>query len=131
MTWKQNMADKERIQRMGQTVDLPLFDESVAESGMPSEIYDASMNKARVFSAIQARLPASRFRVFTALFELGRATDQQIGKYLHWEINRVTPRRQDLQKLGLIQEAGEEPGQYKFPNTVWTVNHKAVSLFIH
>ncbi|MGH7782246.1 MAG: hypothetical protein ACREO5_00150 [Candidatus Binatia bacterium] len=33
-------------------------------------------------------------------------TDAEINHYLGWTINRVTPRRNELQKLGLIYDTG-------------------------
>lgn len=33
-------------------------------------------------------------------------TDAEINHYLQWTINRITPRRNELQKIGLIYDAG-------------------------
>jgi hypothetical protein len=53
---------------------------------------------------IQARLSKSQAVVYAAIKELGGATNLEISNYLHLPINCVTPRVQELRKLGEVQE---------------------------
>lgn len=47
--------------------------------------------------------------VIDALRDLNEASDQRIAAWLGWSINRVTPRRGELVKLGLVARARIEP----------------------
>lgn len=51
------------------------------------------------------QLPKSRKRVFEALSKLQYATNSMIANYLGWSINRVTPRTNELRKIGLIEKS--------------------------
>lgn len=144
MSWKQNAAKVERVNRFGQTVDTPLFDQRTEEEigaerrgvradpivPLPTRIYDGSETKAKIFQAIKDKLPGSRLRVFEAIFDLRTATDAEIADYLDWSINRVTPRRQELQQLGLISYVGDKNSEFGHPNSVWTVNATALRLLL-
>lgn len=60
---------------------------------------------------IQRHLPMSQYQVLQIITEATKngfdMTDAEVAKALHWEINRVTPRRGELQKQGLIFKAGK------------------------
>ena len=45
--------------------------------------------------------------VFDIIKNKQPCTDQQIAAYLGWPINRVTPRRGELEKGGVIVDAGK------------------------
>lgn len=144
MSWKLNPSKLERLNRFGQTVDTPLFDQRTEEEigaerrgvkelpivPLPTRIYDGTQDKARVFAALKGRLTGARLKVFEAIFDLKLATDREIALHLGWEINRVTPRRGELQRLGLVKFVGQKPGQYGQPNDVWAVNSKALKLML-
>lgn len=46
--------------------------------------------------------------VFEAIKELGEACNLDIAYKLHWPINRITPRTNELVKLGLVVEAKKD-----------------------
>jgi hypothetical protein len=136
MSYKLNPSKIERVNRFGQTVDLPLFDPTAPASAertrvpLPSRIYDGSERKAKIFAAIKNKLGPARMKVFEAIFDLRIATDVEIAKRLDWTINRVTPRRKELQQLGLIVHVGEKVGEFGHPNAVWAVNARALRLML-
>lgn len=45
--------------------------------------------------------------VLQAIKQLGVCNDKQIAEYLKWPINRVTPRRGELETAGKIEGAGK------------------------
>lgn len=45
-------------------------------------------------------------KVYNAIKKLQPCTDKQIAAHLKWEINSVTPRRNELAKKDVIMEAG-------------------------
>ncbi len=94
-------------------------------------LFDAKENRNAVFAQIQDRLSASRMRVFNALFELGRATDQQIKEKLGVEINIVTGRRRELCEMKLVKNVGEEIGPYRQPRTVWEIDYTQLTYFLN
>jgi hypothetical protein len=52
----------------------------------------------------------------------GPVTDKQIGLILGWSINRVTPRRGELCKMGRVAEFGRKYTQgARAPETLWIV----------
>ena len=74
----------------------------------------------------QCSLPAfkepkdqSRQKVFSAIQKLQPCTNQQIAKYLGWEINRVTGRVRELVEKTLVECAYKAPDY----NTGRTVNY--------
>ncbi len=57
------------------------------------------------FRDIQPGLGDRQEKVFSLLQEHRALCNQQIAKLLGWEINRVTPRVQELRDMGLVEEA--------------------------
>ena len=53
---------------------------------------------------IQPELGQKQMQVFSLLQEHRALCNQQIAKLLGWEINRVTPRVQELREQGLVEE---------------------------
>jgi transcription initiation factor IIE alpha subunit len=46
--------------------------------------------------------------VFKALEMMGRASDKELSFALGWPINTITPRRGELEEMGLIECTGEQ-----------------------
>jgi len=46
--------------------------------------------------------------VFKALETMGRASDKELSFALGWPINTITPRRGELEEMGLIECSGEQ-----------------------
>lgn len=57
--------------------------------------------------------------VLGALERLREASDQELAAALDWPINRVTPRRGELQALGLVHRARLKPGETGRTVSVW------------
>lgn len=57
------------------------------------------------YNEIQEKLPESRRNVYLALKNLEYATNSMIANFLGWSINRVTPRTNELRKMGLIEKS--------------------------
>lgn len=57
----------------------------------------------QAFATMQDHLSWCRSRVLQAIKELGEAPNKEIAKHLKWEINRVTPRTNELVKNKLVE----------------------------
>lgn len=64
-------------------------------------------------------LPARQAEVLGALRELGEASDQEIAEHLGWTINRVTPRRGELEIRGLVMRRRLKRGRTGRKVSVW------------
>ncbi|MCU7494742.1 MAG: hypothetical protein HF314_12125 [Ignavibacteria bacterium] len=127
MSWKENQEKQERIERFGQTVDLPLFDQKSdhKHSVMPSWIFNGTDLKGEVYRAMEEKLQPNQNKVIEALLSLQTGSDHDIKDYLGWEINQVTGRRKALQMLGIIEFAFKRKlGPYGSPNCVWKLNYQ-------
>lgn len=60
-----------------------------------------------------------------ALYLLKQATDVQIADMLGWTINRVTPRRGELKKMGLVEFVRTTIGPTGRPAKVWKLTDDA------
>lgn len=59
--------------------------------------------------------------VYNACRMMNRSfTDKQLGEYMNWPINSITPRRGELVKKGLLQKAGIVL-QNGRPATLWEI----------
>jgi len=119
--WKRNRLKEKKINKHGVTYGLPLFG---PEDNLPDRIFDSSFVKGETYEKLKGKLSEARLKVFLCLLEMGYATDQEIAERLGWEINRVTPRRKELQELGFVQVAGFKTSNYGTKRTVWKVDDK-------
>lgn len=76
------------------------------------------------FKKLKARITRLEMDVYAAIAELGgAATDWELADYLGWTINRITGRRNGLEKKFIVYADGtitnKETGQ---KNTVWRIN---------
>lgn len=71
------------------------------------------------FAKIQPELNGRRLEVFDELVARGRASNQTLAYSLKWSINRVTPRINELVKLGKVECVGVERGMYGNTVKVW------------
>jgi len=67
--------------------------------------------------------------VLRAIKRLGTCCDRQIAEYLHWPINRVTPRRGEILDMGLVEDAGTRKDITNRTVTFWKVAEKQLRLF--
>jgi hypothetical protein len=56
-------------------------------------------------------------------------SDQDIADWLAWGINRVTPRRGELQAAGRILRAGDKPGRFGLRVAVWAPTPEQLSFW--
>ncbi|WP_119301121.1 hypothetical protein [Dongia deserti] len=66
--------------------------------------------------------------VAAALMELGEASDQDLSMKLGWPINCVTPRRGELEKLGVIVRAELRKGPTGRLVSVWRLVDRQLDL---
>lgn len=88
-------------------------------------VRDTSLEAYRVHPKINP----SRLRILQAInyletFKLYPITDRNIAKFLDLDINRVTPRRGELLKAGLI----EEVGKIKNENGISVMNYRTKKI---
>ena len=58
-------------------------------------------------------------KVLAAIKSLGKCSAYEASKYLGWEINRVTGRINELEKLGRIKSCSMKVGVFGKPVKVW------------
>ena len=74
---------------------------------MKTRMQDTSLS---AYVAIQPRLPKKQKEVYRLLREASQQgmdmTNYELARALHWQINCVTGRVNELVKMGLVQKAG-------------------------
>lgn len=67
-----------------------------------------AFNSQLAFSFIQPKLTDCQKEVYDAMRAMNRQfTDKDLAHFMGFEINRITPRRGELVKKGLIRKAGD------------------------
>lgn len=76
------------------------------------------------YELLQPQLGERQAAVLTALRCMVQATDKDLASFLRWPINRVTPRRGELVKLGRVTIRGRtiQDGRQAILWTVGAVN---------
>lgn len=59
------------------------------------------------FIAERPKIGEKQKEVYYAIRALGEATDKGLARYLHFDINTITPRRGELRQMGYIMSSGE------------------------
>ncbi len=80
------------------------------------------------YHKIKPELGARQQTVLDALSELGRASNQDLADYLRWEINKITPRSNELVKMGKMEADGIKMGRFGHSVKVWKVTPIQTSL---
>lgn len=76
---------------------------------MPRKRKGVSKTSLEAFRMLtQEDLSNRQEKVLKAIEELGPISDKQIGMVLGWPINCVTPRRGELEDMGVIRNVGEQ-----------------------
>jgi hypothetical protein len=134
MSFKRNPDKAERINRFGETIDLPLFSQNNKPVyNLPSWIWNGCDIKSEVYRSIKNHMSESRLKVLQGFISLGgKATDNEVYRKTGIAVHLVCARRNELIKLGIIQSF---PGQKKTgpdgaPNTIWFVNFKKLRELI-
>lgn len=129
-TVKKNAKYIDRINRHGQTTDLPLFNQTnAAKRDYPKWLCTGSSVKAEVWGKIKGteKLNEDAWTILNAMINQGgHLTDNEIEEATGLRINIVTGRRNDLCEAGLV--TGFPPktktGESGRPNKIWHVNYK-------
>lgn len=85
-------------------------------------------NSREAYRNIQPRLNRLQAEVLNYIAQKGCVTDRDIVRGLGWEINRVTPRRGELVKMGLIEAAGSTSSD-GHRSTSWRVKQGQLAMF--
>lgn len=113
MTRKLNMSKLDRIQRVGQSADLPLFGGDVDQpTYLPNHGKDT---KSESFK----KLNNNELVVLAVIRQIGPCTDHQIAEYLKWDINQVTGRRNSLVENQRIERYGTTTGDSGRSRALW------------
>lgn len=126
--FKNNPELEDRINRFGQTTDLPLFAlENKSVKNIPAWIWDGSGIKAEVYERIKnsRKTNTDALKVLSEIIKKGgKATDHEVKKATGLDLHIVSARRNDLKKLGWVTSYGKKKmGPHGSPNTVWEVNY--------
>lgn len=73
-------------------------------------------------------LGARQAEVLEAITELGECTDAEIADHLGWTINRVTPRRGELEEAGLVVRTAVKAGPTGRKVSVWRLTPRQLAL---
>lgn len=88
-----NMQKLERISRVGQTADLPLFDNRIDP---PSYIHNDGIDERNQSHQEMKNCGHKELLVLAVITKHGPITDLRIADILGWKINQVTGRRNGL-----------------------------------
>ena len=71
------------------------------------------------YREIMTKLGPRQQIVYDQMQVSGPCTNQKMADLLGWEINQITPRMNELVKLGYAKKMDEEPGKYGKMVIVW------------
>ena len=71
------------------------------------------------YREIKTKLGPRQQIVYDQMQVSGPCTNQKMADLLGWEINQITPRMNELVKLGYAKKMDEEPGKYGKMVIVW------------
>jgi hypothetical protein len=139
LTVKRNPKLAERIERFGDTVDLPLFDQpktAGSNKNYPKWLCTGTSVKADVWDKIKGseRLNDDAWTILsTMITHGGRMTDNEIEEATGMRINIITGRRNNLIEAGLVTGFPDitKKGKSGKPNKIWHVNFKNLYNRIH
>ena len=64
------------------------------------------------YSEVLPNLSDRQQQIIDALKYIGNFTNKELSEFLEWDINRITPRVNELVKLGIICEKGKRKCKY-------------------
>jgi len=76
---------------------------------------------AEAYNMIRNHLSEKQDAVYQVLEQALALTDEMISRQLEWPINRVTPRRGELVKLGLVEVAFEAKTATGYKAKFWRI----------
>lgn len=79
------------------------------------------------YKEIRAKVGGKQAKVLEALTQLRVATDKELACFLQWPINCVTPRRNELVKMGQVFEGGKVMQEERLA-ILWTVKFFSVEV---
>ena len=135
MPFRENAIKRDRIDRFGITVDLPLFNQpqEVPAIQHPSWLWAGTGIKADIYNKLKDKFADDSFQYLQALINLGgQATDNQVKEYFNdsetWPLHIVSARRNYFTKAPFYLVTSY-PGKVVMgpkgrPNTIWFINYK-------
>ena len=135
MSYKRNIVKEERINRYGQTVDLPLFNQEreVPKIQYPNWIWDGTSVKAEVYNKMKEKFAEDSLEYLNAVISLGgQATDHEVKEFFgdddKWPLHIVSARRNYFlyEPFYIITSYPKQDkiGPKGKSNTIWFVNYK-------
>lgn len=135
MGFTPNISKEERINRLGITVDLPLFNQEkdVPKIQHPDWLWSGNGIKAEIYNKLKDKFAQDSFDYLKALVALGgRATDHEVMAFLKdtdkWPLHIVSARRNYFTKAPfyLVQSFPDQEvvGDKGRPRTIWFINYK-------
>jgi len=122
---KLNYSKLDRIQRVGQEVDLPLFG-----GGTEDPTYLPNNGKdTKSLSYEKLKLNNNELIILAIVRKIGPCTDQEIAEELRWEINQVTGRRNSLVGNNRVERCGTVSGPKGRKRALWRVVSLYVNIF--
>jgi len=117
--YRRNPYRMEVINRFGQTVNLPLFEQTSRRlpeptrsrfEGAPKSIAVATDTRKLshlILTHDKRQLTNKQLAVLGAIIDIGPASNEEIAHHLGWEINRVVGRTFELRQYGIVVLAGK------------------------
>lgn len=150
MGFTQNILKQERIARFGQTVDLPLFNQSEESlpmgkgkrdglhQNLPDWIWNGKEMSQKALAKFEKHLAEKEIEYLNAVLSLGgSATDNEVAEFKDkkWQNGFISARRGALMKIGIIvsrkdakDELVSKIGPCGVKNTIWFVNFKKLFM---
>lgn len=75
----------------------------------------------RTYESIKPKLGRQQRRIYEALSEMGRASNEQLADSLQIPLSSVCGRINDLCHLGMVGKEGVTKSKYNKPATLWSV----------
>jgi hypothetical protein len=119
--YRRNTYVVDQVSRFGQTVGMPLFEQTTPQPDAAGKERLANAPKVMelatdtqklshtMLKADQMRLAEMQWFVLNAIDKIGPATNEELRQYLNVGINRIVGRTFELRQLGLVISAGKRP----------------------
>ncbi|HOJ19573.1 MAG TPA: hypothetical protein PLT92_13510 [Ignavibacteriaceae bacterium] len=141
MPYKENTLKRERIDRFGITVDLPLFNQEksvpVKYENLPDWVFSGSEFSQLAYNKFEKHFADQQIEYLNAILQLGgKATDNEVQLFFNdpikWPSSKISARRNALIGLGIIYSTpvSQIKGPFGSPNSVWSVNYKKLYMLL-
>jgi len=132
---------QERIDRLGITADLPLFNQEksvpVKYQNLPDWVFDGSDFSKEAYTKFEEQFNDQEIQYLNAILQLGgKATDNQVREFfddpIKWPSGKISARRNALIFLGIINSNPDSfiKGPFRAKNAVLSVNYKKIYMLL-